>query len=131
MFNELIIREGSVRNTVGADGAVEGFSFETHIAYYRGLGLSMVEAPDVVVDGEAVPVEDLRLRYKGVARTLAELADVADVRWELGTFAEILVRLPGGLAPGEHEITVNQRLRVSYMPVLTENRFTRKVEVGR
>ena len=66
MFNELIIREGSVRNTVGADGAVEGFSFETHIAYYRGLSLSMVEAPDVVVDGEAVPVEDLRLRYKGV-----------------------------------------------------------------
>ena len=86
---------------------------------------------DVVVDGEAVPVEDLRLRYKGVARTFAELADVTDVRWELGTFAEILVRLPGGLAPGEHEITVNQRLRVSYMPVLTENRFTRKVEVGR
>ena len=119
MFNELIIREGSVRNTVGADGAVEGFSFETHIAYYRGLGLSMVEAPDVVVDGEAVPVEDLRLRYKGVARTFAELADVADVRWELGTFAEILVRLPGGLAPGEHEITVNPRLRVSYMPILT------------
>ena len=60
-----------------------------------------------------------------------ELADVADVRWELGTFAEILVRLPGGLAPGEHEITVNQRLRVSYMPILTENRFTRKVEVDR
>lgn len=71
MFNELIIREGSVRNTAGADGAVEGFSFETHIAYYRGL------------------------------------------------------------APGEHEITVNQRLRVSYMPILTENRFTRKVEVDR
>ena len=131
MFDEMIIREGSVRNVVDADGAVTGFSFATHMPYYRGLGLSMIEVPEVVVDGEAVPVEDLRLRYKGVARTFAELADVTDVRWELGTFAEILVRLPGGLAPGEHEITVNQRLRVSYMPLLTENRFNRKVEVGR
>ena len=44
MFNELIIREGSVRNTVGADGAVEGFSFETHIAYYRGIARAETES---------------------------------------------------------------------------------------
>lgn len=130
MFNEMIIRAGSVRNIAGADGQVEGFSFETHIAYYRGLGLSMVEVPDVVVDGAAVPAENLRFRYNGVSRTFAELADVTDVRWELGAFAEIIALAPGGLAPGEHEIAVNQRLRVSYMPILTENRFARKVVIG-
>lgn len=130
MFDEMIIREGSVRNIVDADGAVTGFSFATHIPYYRGLGLSMIEVPEVAVDGVAVSEEDLRFTYNGVTRTFAELADVSDVRWELRTFATITVLRDGGLAAGEHEIFVNLRLRVSYLPVLSENRFTRTVTVA-
>ncbi len=130
MFDEMIIREGSVRNVVDADGAVTGFSFATHMPYYRGLGLSMVEVPEVRVDGVAVSEEDLRFTYNGVTRTFAELADVSDVRWELRTFATITVLRDGGLAAGEHEIFVNLRLRVSYLPVLSENRFTRTVTVA-
>lgn len=130
MFDEMIIREGSVRNVVDADGAVTGFSFATHMPYYRGLGLSMIEVPEVRVDGVAVSEEDLRFTYNGVTRTFAELADVSDVRWELRTFATITVLRDGGLAAGEHEIFVNLRLRVSYLPVLSENRFTRTVTVA-
>lgn len=130
MFDEMIIREGSVRNVVDADGAVTGFSFATHIPYYRGLGLSMIEVPEVAVDGIAVSEEDLRFTYNGVTRTFAELADVSDVRWELRTFATITVLRDGGLAAGEHEIFVNLRLRVSYLPFLSENRFTRTVTVA-
>ena len=130
MFDEMIIREGSVRNVVDADGAVTGFSFATHMPYYRGLGLSMVEVPEVRVDGVAVSEEDLRFTYNGVTRTFAELADVSDVRWELRTFATITVLRAGGLAAGEHEIFVNLRLRVSYLPFLSENRFTRTVTVA-
>lgn len=130
MFDEMIIREGSVRNVVDADGAVTGFSFATHMPYYRGLGLSMIEVPEVAVDGVAVSEEDLRFTYNGVTRTFAELADVSDVRWELRTFATITVLRDGGLAAGEHEIFVNLRLRVSYLPVLSENRCTRTVTVA-
>jgi len=130
MFDEMIIREGSVKNVVDADGAVTGFSFATHMPYYRGLGLSMIEVPEVRVDGVAVSEEDLRFTYNGVTRTFAELADVSDVRWELRTFATITVLRDGGLAAGEHEIFVNLRLRVSYLPVLSENRFTRTVTVA-
>lgn len=130
MFDEMIIREGSVRNVVADDGAVTGFSFATHMPYYRGLGLSMIEVPEVRVDGVAVSEEDLRFTYNGVTRTFAELADVSDVRWELRTFATITVLRDGGLAAGEHEIFVNLRLRVSYLPVLSENRFTRTVTVA-
>ena len=130
MFDEMIIREGSVRNVVDADGAVTGFSFATHMPYYRGLGLSMIEVPEVAVDGVAVSEEDPRFTYNGVTRTFAELADVSDVRWELRTFATITVLRDGGLAAGEHEIFVNLRLRVSYLPVLSENRFTRTVTVA-
>ena len=130
MFDEMIIREGSVRNVVADDGAVTGFSFATHMPYYRGLGLSMIEVPEVAVDGVAVSEEDLRFTYNGVTRTFAELADVSDVRWELRTFATITVLRDGGLAAGEHEIFVNLRLRVSYLPFLSENRFTRTVTVA-
>lgn len=130
MFDEMIIREGSVRNVVDADGAVTGFSFATHMPYYRGLGLSMIEVPEVAVDGVAVSEENLRFTYNGVTRTFAELADVSDVRWELRTFATITVLRDGGLAAGEHEIFVNLRLRVSYLPVLSENRCTRTVTVA-
>ena len=130
MFDEMIIREGSVRNVVADDGAVTGFSFATHRPYYRGLGLSMIEVPEVRVDGVAVSEEDLRFTYNGVTRTFAELADVSDVRWELRTFATITVLRDGGLAAGEHEIFVNLRLRVSYLPFLSENRFTRTVTVA-
>lgn len=130
MFDEMIIREGSVRNVVDADSAVTGFSFATHMPYYRGLGLSMIEVPEVRVDGVAVSEEDLRFTYNGVTRTFAELADVSDVRWELRTFATITVLRDGGLAAGEHEIFVNLRLRVSYLPFLSENRFTRTVTVA-
>ena len=130
MFDEMIIREGSVRNVVDADGAVIGFSFATHMPYYRGLGLSMIEVPEVAVDGVAVSEEDLRFTYNGVTRTFAELADVSDVRWELRTFATITVLRDGGLAAGEHETFVNLRLRVSYLPFLSENRFTRTVTVA-
>ena len=130
MFDEMIIREGSVRNVVDADGAVTGFSFATHMPYYRGLGLSMIEVPEVAVDGVAVSEEDLRFTYNGVTRTFAELADVSDVRWELRTFATITVLRDGGLAAGKHEIFVNLRLRVSYLPFLSENRFTRTVTVA-
>ena len=130
MFDEMIIREGSVRNVVADDGAVTGFSFATHMPYYRGLGLSMIEVPEVAVDGVAVSEEDLCFTYNGVTRTFAELADVSDVRWELRTFATITVLRDGGLAAGEHEIFVNLRLRVSYLPFLSENRFTRTVTVA-
>ena len=130
MFNELIIREGSVETTVGPDAPVTGFSFETHIPYYRGLGLSMIEAPDVVVDGQAVAEEDLRLTYNGVTRTFAELADVTDVRWELRTFARLGVVRPGGLAAGEHTISVTLRLRVSYLPFVATSSLTRTVTVA-
>ena len=90
----------------------------------------MVEVPEVRVDGVAVSEEDLRFTYNGVTRTFAELADVSDVRWELRTFATITVLRDGGLAAGEHEIFVNLRLRVSYLPFLSENRFTRTVTVA-
>lgn len=129
MFNDLIIREGSLSN-IDEDGAVIGFSFDTHIAYYRGLGLSMVHAPVVSVDGSVIPPESLRFTLNARTYTFAELADVIDVRWELKEFATITALAPGGLSTGQHTLSVTQTLRVSYLPVLCKNTYTREVTIS-
>ena len=59
MFDKYLIVDESLRN-VGPADAPNGFAFEAKLGYYRGLGLSMVEALDVTVDGEPVPREAIR-----------------------------------------------------------------------
>lgn len=132
MFNDLIIRDGSIQtitnhNTDGTSTRM-GFSFESHIAYYRGLGLSMVETPLIWLDDQPISQENLLFTYRGVTRSFPELADVTDIRWELGEYASITVVAPE-ITPGEHKIRVNQRLRVSYLPILSESAFERMITI--
>lgn len=120
MFDKYMVCEETLHNVV-EDGAVTGFAFEVRITYYRGLRLSMVEPFEVVVDGSPVDVEDLRFVLGGTrSYTFADMADEINDRWEFGERALLVVKRPGGLAPGEHKLDVTERLRISYMPVLSE-----------
>ncbi|MBO0732694.1 MAG: hypothetical protein J2P57_25775, partial [Acidimicrobiaceae bacterium] len=94
----------------------DGFEVDIRITYYRGLGLSMIEAFEVTVDGDPVPRKDIRFVLRGTAYTHDEMEREGDVRWEFGEIATLSVRRPGGLAAGVHAIRVAQQLRVSYMP---------------
>lgn len=129
MFDSYIIGEGTVRN-VEAASEVVGFAFDTRITYYRGLGVSMVEPFEVILDGTAIPREDLRFSLGGRTWTFAELADDFDTRWELTETAVVTVLLPGGLTPGEHELDVTEVLRVSYLPFPSRARFVRKIAIA-
>ena len=53
MFDRYLIDAASIRN-LGPDDAPTGFAFESKLGYYRGLGLSMIEALDVSIDGETL-----------------------------------------------------------------------------
>ncbi len=129
MFDSYIIGEGTVRNVV-RDGEVVGFAFDTRITYYRGLGVSMVEPFEVVLDGKAIPAENLRFTLGERTWTFAELAGEFDARWELTEPAVLTVLLPGGLTPGKHELDVTEVLRVSYLPFPARSQFRRTVEVA-
>lgn len=129
MFDSYIIGDGTVHN-VETDGEVTGFAFDTRITYYRGLGLSMVEPFEVVVDGEAVPGTDLRFTLNGRTWTFDEMANDFDARWELTETAELTVLKPGGLSAGTHELDVTEVLRVSYLPFPARSQFHRTVEVA-
>ena len=115
MFDKYLIVDGSLRN-VGPSDAPTGFAFDAKLGYYRGLGLSMVEALDVTVDGEQMPRDAIRFDEGDGPISLDEMETAFDRRWAFGEAATITVERSGGLAPGEHSLEFAQRLRISYMP---------------
>ena len=114
MFDMYIVCEDGFRaRDDGRDGGV----VEVRMPYYRGLTLSMVEAVDLTVDDTPVPAERTTFTVHGNTYTFAQLPEVIDDRWEMGERAELAFESDEPLAPGEHDVSVVVRLRISYMPV--------------
>jgi hypothetical protein len=110
MFDKYLIVEDSLRSTP------DGFAFDARLGYYRGIGLSMIEALDVVVDGEPVPREAVRFDEGKGPLTLDEMETAYDRRWPFGAKATISVERPGGLSTGAHQLILKEVLRISYLP---------------
>ena len=113
MFDQYIICTEGFRRDGDRGGRIE-----VRMPYYRGLGLSMVEAVDLTLDGNPVPPERTTFTVHGHTYTFAEMPGVTDDRWEMGERAELAFQTDKPLAPGEHDVAVSVRLRISYMPVL-------------
>ncbi len=114
MFDQYIVCEEGFRTR--EDGRPGGV-VEVRMPYYRGLGLSMVEAVDLVVDGTPVPPSATTFTVHGNRYAIDELPTVLDDRWEMGERAQLAFETDQPLAPGEHDVAVAVRLRISYMPV--------------
>jgi hypothetical protein len=110
MFDKYLIVEDSFRATP------DGFAFDARLGYYRGLGLSMIEALDVSIDGEAVPRDSVSFDEGNGPLTLAEMETAYDRRWPFGAKATISVTRSGGLPAGAHTLNLKEVLRVSYLP---------------
>lgn len=121
MFDRYIIIEGTLAN-VNQNGRVTGFSFQARCGYYNRLIISMIEELQVAVDGTDYPRESIRFTLHDRTLTLDEMETEYRIAWEFGAPALITVLSPGGLAPGEHEISLYERLRISYMPQPREPR---------
>ncbi len=128
MFDRYMICEETVRN-VTEGGKTTGFQFGARIAYYRGLGLSMVEGLSVSVDGESVPSEHIRFAVGNRTFTLAQMETEYEARWEFGDVATVTVLRPGGLAPGEHSIEFTEELRIAYMPFPLKGRDAKVIRI--
>ena len=111
MYDKHIIYPDSLRNQ--GDG---GWRVGVRLPYYRGQVLSAVEDIALTVDGEKVPRADVRFTVRGKTWTLDQLETTYDERWEFGEVADVSVRRPGGLAPGQHTVTAAVQLRISYLP---------------
>lgn len=113
MFEKYIICTRGFKNVI-QNGEAAGFQLDVRISYYRGIPLSCVEGFDVTVDGELFGLDRMRYAIGGRTYTMAEAAEAVDVRWPFGDPLTLLIRKPGGLAPGLHDIQVVEKLRISY-----------------
>ncbi|QDG90280.1 DUF6379 domain-containing protein [Pseudarthrobacter sp. NIBRBAC000502770] len=128
-----LIQSAGFRN-VTEGGRVTGFQFRVRMPSYRGMAASLVDGVAVRV-GNLVDVgPDIPLwTFGGRTFTLPELWVSEGVRWPLEEAAVITVPFDGGLPQGVHELSIELRLRMSYIPEEhqpTIHRVSRKVTLA-
>ncbi|MFV2196844.1 C-glycoside deglycosidase beta subunit domain-containing protein [Nocardiopsis sp. LOL_012] len=117
MLERDLIQSVGFRNVV-SDGEATGYRFRVRIPSYRGMSASLIDGISVAVDGaEPVPAHVPTWTLGGRTYTLEQLWASEGVRWPLEEAAVVTVPCPGGLAPGTHELAVEIRLRMSYIPL--------------
>ncbi len=112
-----LIQSAGFRN-VHEGGRITGFQFRVRMPSYRGMAASLI-------DGIAVRVGDLvnvgprepLWTFGGNTYTLQQLWDSEGVRWPLEEAAVVTVPFDGGLPQGVHELSIDLRLRMSYIPI--------------
>jgi len=124
MFDKYIVCEDSLRRRPGDQ---PGGVVQVRMPYYRGLGLSMVEAVDLTLDGRPIPPERTTFTVHGNTYRVADLPTALDDRWEMGERADLEFATEHPLEAGEHEVAVAVRLRISYMPVPGGGRDTKRL----
>lgn len=112
-----LIQSVGFRN-VHEGGEVTGFQFRVRMPSYRGMAASLIDGIGVRIPGIVDVEPDVPLwTLQGKTYTLAELWESEDVRWQLEEAAIVTVPLPGGLPDGVHELSIDLRLRMSYIPL--------------
>ncbi|WP_251453042.1 DUF6379 domain-containing protein [Microbacterium sp. Marseille-Q6648] len=97
---------------------VTGFQLRLRMPSYRGMAASLIDGVavrvgDLVDVGPDVPLWTLQ----GETYTLRQLWDSEGARWPLEDAAVITVPFDGGLPEGVHEVSIELRLRMSYIPI--------------
>jgi sugar phosphate isomerase/epimerase len=111
-----LIQSVGFRNVREGD-RITGFQLRVRMPSYRGMAASLIDGIAVKV-GDLVDVAaDVPLwTLQGRTYTLQQLWDGDDVRWPLEDAAIVTVPHPGGLPDGVHEVSIELRLRMSYIP---------------
>jgi len=129
MFDNNVFIDGTCKNVV-ENSKVIGFEMDTHITYYRGIPLSMINFIAVEVDGVQIPPEDIRFTPDHIDWfTLKEMETVGTIKWEYGVPATVRVLREGGLSKGEHQVHLTVCTRTAYIPVPIEGNMTRTVVI--
>jgi Domain of unknown function (DUF6379) len=115
-YDAYMICDNSLRN-LSHGCEVIGFQLDLRIANYRGYLLSQIEDVRIEVDGEWIDRDALRFAINGSEYTLADMETVTDNRWGILDRATITCLQAGGLTPGAHDVTVEQHIRASYIPM--------------
>lgn len=117
MLERDLIQSSGFSNVV-ENGKVTGFQFKLRMPSYRGMAASLIDGVAVRVDDTVNVAADVPLwTLQGQTHTLAELQAGDDLRWQLEEAAVITVPHPGGLSVGIHNLAIELKLRMSYIPI--------------
>ncbi len=73
--------------------------------YYRGVPLALFESAYVNVDGEVYGPDSMRVLVDGEMFEFKDMCDVTLHYWNKGYPAKLIIRKPGGLSKGVHDIS--------------------------
>jgi hypothetical protein len=94
----------------------EGFEVRLRLPYYRGLWTGLIVGASVEVDGEQHAPEDIAWTIGDRTWSLEALRSDESARWSLDQPATLSVPRSEGLALGFHDVAVELRLNMSYIP---------------
>ncbi len=100
--------------TAGTDG----YAFEVRLNWYRSLPVSSVDVLKIALDGEGVPLDQVRFEINGHQYRLDELHDRFEEFWFVQDSAVLRVLQPGKVAAGEaHTLAAEISLRFPYIQI--------------
>ena len=104
------------RNLYNDDGEAIGFQVGIRFVAYRGPWLSQFRFGNITVDGEKFGADKCTFVIGGVEYTYDEMLQLGRVKWPLKEAMTIKVKKPGGLAQGNHTVSVLYGEVASYIP---------------
>jgi hypothetical protein len=108
----------------------EGFTFELHQPWYKACPVGMIHDIAVIIDGEVVPREDIRLILKGGQRIMMyDARTIKDIWWNIVDPLVVFVDREGGLSKGKHELEVTVAEEISEYYELPLNMLMGSVKV--
>ena len=110
-----IIQTRGFHNIVENDEVV-GFQFCVRLKTYRGVWLSMLRPEDVYVDDECFKKEDIIYRIEGMDYKYHELFEIGNVQMPNSKPATLIIKKPGGLEQGYHNVKFCMREIMCYIP---------------
>ena len=114
-----VIQSVGFRN-IKENGETVGFQLKIRLPYYRGVYLSQLKPGKLIVDGEEFGENEIMWRVNGEDYTYAEMRKNRNVHWHPLEPATLIVKKPGGLAQGFHDIEYGFCCTHSYMPPIMD-----------
>ena len=114
-MDKQVIQSVGFRN-IEENGEITGFQLCFRLKTYRGVWLSMLRPADLIVDGEVFKKEDMTYIIGGLDYTYDELLATGNVQMPNSKPATIIVKKPGGLSQGYHDVQYALREIMCYIP---------------
>ena len=115
-MQKTVIQTYGFRNVV-EDGKVVGFQFKVRNPYYRGVYLSQILAGYCTVDGEDIGRDNIFWKVGGDrVYSWQQMKEARQTHWNLLQCATIIVKKPGGLKQGFHDLRYSFTSTKSYLP---------------